>query len=160
MEEERVNLYVTKCQLDLILESALRCSYSWKRTHDAIMKGDDDVSDVEECTTECEAECEAEYMRDAYDELKELLQVRQQEIGVNRIETVATDYVARANQTLEVIKLTKGTSEKLVYVYNFRGLDYYFFPNLCEMVQFFDEGKEPEHIFSSDRELDMFLRFF
>ena len=35
---------------------ALRCSYSWKRTHDAIMKGYDEASDVEECQTACEAE--------------------------------------------------------------------------------------------------------
>jgi hypothetical protein len=117
---------------------------------------DGEVHGIEECATVCDAE----WMCDAYEALKELLQGRQQEVGVNRIETIVTDYVARANQTLEVIKLTKGTNEKLVYVYNFRGLNYYFFPSLWEMVQFFDEGKEPEHMLSSDRELDMFLRFF
>ena len=67
MEEERVNLYVTKCQLDLILESTLCSSYSWKRTHDAFMKGDDDASDVEECTTECEAD----FMQEGYEKLCE-----------------------------------------------------------------------------------------
>ena len=155
MEEERINLYVTKSQLDLILESTLCSSYSWKRTHDAFMKGDDDASDVEECTTECEAE----FMQAGYEKLCEELRERVEEIGVNEIEVVASDYVGRANLTLEIIKLTRGGSERIVCVYNCRGLDYYFFPNLWEMIQFFDEGKEPEHVFASDRELDGFLRF-
>ena len=118
--------------------SALRCSYSWKRSHDAILKGDDDASDVEECTTECEAE----FMRDGYEKLCEELRARAKEVGVNEIEVVASDYVGRANLTLEIIKLTRGGNERVVCVYNCRGLDYYFFPNLWEMVQFFDEGKE------------------
>ena len=63
------------------------------------------------------------------------------------------------NLTLEIIKLTRGGSERVVCVYNWRGLDYYFFPNLCEMVEFFDEGKEPEHVFASEREMGGFLRF-
>ena len=58
--------------------SALRCSYSWKRTHDAFMKGDDDASDVEECTTECEAE----FMQEGYEKLCEELRERVEEIGV------------------------------------------------------------------------------
>ena len=156
MEEKRVNLYVTKCQLDLLLESVLRSSYSWKLTHDAIMKGDDDASDVEECQTACEAE----FMQGGYEKLYQELQAKAQEVGVNEIEVVASDYVGRANLTLEIIKLTRGGKERIVCVYNCRGLDYYFFPNLWEMVQFFDEGKRPEHMFSSDREMDGFLRFF
>ena len=155
MEEERVNLYVTKCQLDLILESTLRCSYSWKRTHDAIMNDDDDATDVEECTTACEAE----FMQGGYEKLCEELRERAKEVGVNEIEVVASDYVGRANLTLEIIKLTREGNERIVCVYNCRGLDYYFFPSLWEMVQFFDEGKEPEHIFASDREVDAFLRY-
>jgi hypothetical protein len=103
MEEKRVNLYVTKCQLDLLLESVLRSSYSWKLTHDAIMKGDDDASDVEECTTECEAE----FMQGGYEKLYQELQAKAQEVGVNEIEVVASDYVGRANLTLEIIKLTR-----------------------------------------------------
>ena len=75
-------------------------------------------------------------------------------------EVIAGDHVGRANQILKIIKLTRGAHEQVVYVYNFSGLNYYFFPNLLDMVQFFDEGKEPEHVFSSDRELDMFLKFF
>lgn len=119
------------------------------------MKGDDDAVDVEECTTECEAE----FMLERYDKLCEELRERVEEIGVNEIEVVASDYVGRANLTLEIIKLTRRGSERIVYVYNCRGLDYYFFPNLWEMIQFFDEGKEPELVFASDRELDGFLRF-
>ena len=155
MEKERVNLYVTKCQLDLILESVLRCRYSWKRTYEAMMKGDDNAPDVEECTTGCEAE----FMQEEYEKLSEELRARVKEVGVNEIDVVASDYVGRANLTLEIIKLSKEGNERIVCVYNCRGLDYYFFPDLWEMIQFFDEGKEPEYVFSSDRELDLFLRY-
>jgi len=156
MEKERVNLYVTKSQLGLILESTHSSRSVWQRTLESHFNGDSEADDIEECATECDAE----WMCDAYEELKELLQGRQQEVGVNEIEVVASDYVGRANLTLEIVKLTREGDERIVSVYNCRGLDYYFFPSLCEMVQFFDEGKEPENIFSSDRELDMFLRFF
>lgn len=156
MEEERVNLYVTKCQLDLLMESVLSSSLYWKRTYEAKMKGDDNASDVEECTTECDAE----FMQEAYEQLCGELRVRTQEVGVNEIEAVASDYVGRANLTLEVIKLTREGNERVVCVYNMRGVDYLFFSNLWEMVQFFEDGKEPERLFSSDRELDLFLKFF
>ncbi|WP_165788918.1 hypothetical protein [Rubritalea profundi] len=42
------------------------------------MKGDDDASDVEECTTECEAE----FMQAGYEKLCEELRERVEEIGV------------------------------------------------------------------------------
>ena len=51
-------------------------------------------------------------------------------IAWNFLKSVASDYVALANQTLEITKLTRGELEQVVYVYNSRGLDYYFFPNL------------------------------
>lgn len=155
MEKERVNLYVTKCQLDLLLESALQTSSYWERTHEAMMEGDDNAPDVEECTTECEAE----FMQESYEQLCDELKKRAKEVGVNEIELVASDYVGRANLTLEIIKLTREGNERVVCVYNMRGVDYLFFSSLWEMVQYFEEGKEPERLFSSDRELDAFLRY-
>ena len=126
MEKEKVNIYVTKIQLDLILESVIGSSYCWKRTYDAFMKGADEADDVEECTTACEAD----FMQDGYEKLGQELRAKAKEVGVNEIEVVASDYVGRANLTLEIIKLTKEKSERIVCVYNCRGLDYYFFPNL------------------------------
>lgn len=154
MEKERVNLYVTKEHLELICNSVDERRSLWKRTLDYHMGNEDVVGEIEECSHENEAE----YVLGLYEELHILLETKIKEIGANVIEPLADDYLALPNESVEIIKLTRGKWQHVVFIYNHRGLDYYFFESIWEMIQYFDIGKEPQHIFGSDTQLDTFLR--
>lgn len=154
MEKERINLFVTKEQAEMIGNSVEGRKDLWKKTLDYHSGNENVVGDIEECSHEAEAE----YVFSRYDELNKYLGSKMIEVGANEIDYLTVGQLELSNQTIEVIKLTRNQWGWVVYVFNDRGDSYYFFDSMWEMIQYFDVGKEPDHIFGSEVELDAFLR--
>ena len=78
---------------------------------------------------------------------------------MNKIIPLSTEYIT-PSRTIEVIELVNSRSSRLVYVYNFEGTHFRFFDTLVRILYFFDSGQESEFSFTSEEELDNFLRNF
>lgn len=78
---------------------------------------------------------------------------------MNKIIPISTEYI-RPSRTIELINLVNSRSSRLVYVYNHEGTHFRFFDALISILEFFNSGTEPEHTFTSEEELDAFLRDF
>lgn len=78
---------------------------------------------------------------------------------MNKIIPLSTEYLS-PSRTIELINIVNSRSSRLVYVYNHEGTHFRFFDALISILQFFKSGREPEHTFTSEVELDAFLRDF
>ncbi len=74
----------------------------------------------------------------------------------NNINVIEIEYI-RASRTIETIVVRNNQQDKLLYIYNYEGNSFRCFGSLLSLVQFFEEGKEPEVYFESETELDEFL---
>lgn len=75
---------------------------------------------------------------------------------MNKIETIDTEYI-RPNRTIETVLLKRNQSNKLVWVYNYKGIHYRVFENLIDVLHFFNNSFEPKYSFENEIELDNFL---
>lgn len=70
------------------------------------------------------------------------------------LETLHTEYL-RASRTIDTIALSDEQGiQQLMYVYNYEGYSYRIFPDLSELLAFFEDGKEPELHFGSEEEIE------
>lgn len=78
---------------------------------------------------------------------------------MNKIIPISTEYLS-PSRTIELINIVNSRSSRMVYVYNHEGTHFRFFDALISILQFFELGMEPEHSFTSEDDLDAFLRDF
>ncbi|WP_026968036.1 hypothetical protein [Algoriphagus terrigena] len=78
---------------------------------------------------------------------------------MNQIILLSTEYIT-PSRTIELINLVNSRSSRLVYVYNFEGIHLRFFDSLISILQFFESGNEPEYSFTTEEDLDAFLKDF
>lgn len=82
MKKERINLVVTKEQLEAIYNSVEdRCAV-WRRTLEYYKGGEEVGGEIEECSNESEAE----YVVGVYDQLFNDLEQKMEGLGVNILE--------------------------------------------------------------------------
>jgi hypothetical protein len=78
---------------------------------------------------------------------------------MNQIILLSTEHIT-PSRTIELINLVNSRSSRLVYVYNFEGIHFRFFDSLVAVLQFFESGNEPDHSFTTEEDLDAFLKNF
>ena len=76
---------------------------------------------------------------------------------MNKIIPISTEYL-KPSRTIEILNLVDLELSKQVYIYNHEGTHFRFFDSLIDLIQLFEVGKEPENSFSSENELDEFLK--
>ena len=156
MDKERINLVITKEQLEAIYNSVEERRAVWRRTLE-YHKGSEAVGgEIEECSNELEAE----YIVGVYDQLFNDLEQKVGELGVNILESLALEELEQFSGSIEILRVFRGDWERIVYAYCCNESDYLFFDSTCEMIRFFDAGKKPGHQFTSEAELHTFLRYW
>ena len=156
MEKERVNLFVTKEQLELIFDGIKDRRLLWERTLEHFEGSKSAGRDIEECSDEEEAG----YMKCVHDRLYDDLKQKVDEVGVNTLESLSLETLTTTLGKAEVMRVFRGDWERVVYVYTARESNYLLFISMSEMASFFDIGREPEHQFTSEAELHAFLRYW
>jgi hypothetical protein len=78
---------------------------------------------------------------------------------MNQIILLSTEHIT-PSRNIELINLVNSRSSRLVYVYNFEGIHFRFFDSLVAVLQFFESGNEPDHSFTTEEDLDAFLKNF
>lgn len=78
---------------------------------------------------------------------------------MNKILPLTTEYIT-PSRSIEILTLINQKERKIVYNYNFEGNHYRFFDSLLKFIEFFEKGIEPEFSFTSEAELDKFLKRF
>ena len=111
MGKERINLFVTKEQLELIWNSVKERRNAWKRTL-SYHSGKEHVGGLIE---ECSDEAEAEYVLGTYEELQQELQSNIENLDINRVESLAVETLEGVHQNIEVFVLGHGNQERVVY---------------------------------------------
>lgn len=71
--------------------------------------------------------------------------------------TLVETYYLRSNRTIESILLKNRHDQKMVYVYNYEGVHFRLFLSLIQIIDFFNNGKEPEYDFEKEHNLDKAL---
>lgn len=75
---------------------------------------------------------------------------------MNTITLLDTDYL-QSNRTIESILLSDKKGEKLVFVYNYRGVHFRLFLSLSQLINFFNEDGAPSFEFENENKLDRAL---
>lgn len=78
---------------------------------------------------------------------------------MNKVLPLSTEYLT-PSRSIEVLTLINQKESKLVYIYNFEGINFRFFNSILGLIAFFERGIEPESSFFSEQELDKFLEKF
>ncbi len=76
---------------------------------------------------------------------------------MNEIQPINTDYL-RSSRTIETILVSNEDTSNVFFVYNYEGYSFRLFENHSDLVFFFINGTENQFHFSSEIELDDFLR--
>ena len=75
---------------------------------------------------------------------------------MNTFQSIDISYL-RANRTIETILLKNGTTEKVLYTYNFEGTHYRVFENIGDILHFFEDKFDPKVSFDNETDLDNYL---
>lgn len=75
---------------------------------------------------------------------------------MNSITLLDTDYL-RPNRTIESILLSNKKCEKLVFVYNYEGVNFRLFLSVSQLIDFFNGDGEPSFEFEKENKLDQAL---
>ncbi|MCH7413111.1 hypothetical protein MM213_06430 [Belliella sp. R4-6] len=75
---------------------------------------------------------------------------------MNKVNQISVEYIT-PSRSIEVYKLTSLGKSKLVFVYNYEGIQFRFFESIIDLIRFFEIGREPMSIFGSEEELDDYL---
>ena len=73
---------------------------------------------------------------------------------MNTINHCTVEYIT-PNKTLETVSLKN--TDRLFYIYNYKGNHYRVFTELLSLIGFFECGVEPKHTFCTDEEVDEFI---
>ena len=73
---------------------------------------------------------------------------------MNTITHCTVEYIT-SNKTLETVSLKN--TDRLLYIYNYKGNHYRVFTELLSLIRFFECGVEPKHTFLTDEEVDDFI---
>lgn len=73
---------------------------------------------------------------------------------MNTINHCTVEYLT-PNKTLETVSLKN--TDRLLYIYNYKGNHYRVFTELLSLIRFFESGVEPKHTFCTDEEVDEFI---
>ena len=73
---------------------------------------------------------------------------------MNTITHCTVEYIT-SNKTLETVSLKN--TDRLLYIYNYKGNHYRVFTELLSLIRFFESGVEPKHTFLTDEEVDDFI---
>lgn len=73
---------------------------------------------------------------------------------MNIINHCSVEYIS-ANKTIEIVSLIN--SDRLFYIYNYKGNHFRVFTELLPLIFFFQFGIEPKYTFLNDDELDNFI---
>ena len=69
---------------------------------------------------------------------------------------ITSEYI-RSSRSIDILHLVENNLIQPVYIYNYEGLHYHYFDSLIRLIQFFEEGLEPNRSFYSEQDLDDFL---
>ena len=75
---------------------------------------------------------------------------------MNTFQTLNTEYL-RASRTIETVLISKESSNKLFFIYNYEGSSFRVFENHLDLLVFFQNKNESKYHFKSEKELDSFL---
>lgn len=76
---------------------------------------------------------------------------------MNKLTLLDTNYL-RPNRTIESYLLSNGEDKKLVFVYNYEGVNFRLFLSSAQLVDFFNEKGEPSFEFGNENKLDRALK--
>lgn len=74
--------------------------------------------------------------------------------ALNTINHCTVEYIT-PNKTIETVSFKN--TDKLLYIYNYKGIHYRVFTELLLLISFFERGVEPKHTFCTDEEVDNFI---
>lgn len=75
---------------------------------------------------------------------------------MNSIKAISTDYL-RSDRSIETLLISKGSHEKMFWIYNFEGIHFRVFEQWSDVLAFFNDAFEPKHAFEHENDLDNFL---
>ncbi|MDI1233653.1 MAG: hypothetical protein PSX81_05180 [bacterium] len=75
---------------------------------------------------------------------------------MNKFTAIDVSYL-RPSRTLETILLENKNDNRVVYVYNFDGVNFHIFYSISDILQSFNGEFEPEISFKTEYELDSYL---
>ena len=75
----------------------------------------------------------------------------------NLINHTTTEYIT-PNKTIETVSFKN--TDKLLYIYNYKGIHYRIFTELLSLIKFFQFGQEPQFTFLNDEEVDNFILWY
>lgn len=75
----------------------------------------------------------------------------------NTLSHTTTEHLA-PNKTIETVSFKN--TDRLLYIYNYKGIHYRVFTELLPLIRFFECGVEPKHSFCTDEEVDEFISMY
>ena len=75
---------------------------------------------------------------------------------MNKYSAIDVSYL-RPSRTLETILLENKKNKRILYVYNYEGVNYRVFNFIKDVLQFFNDEFEPEISFETEEELSSYL---